>query len=77
MFWLRNKKIIFSYALLSGGLDIDCSHLFKFTNTKGNNLCENMAFYCVPPTELFLAILCALTMLSLHFHGVCTALMAC
>ena len=22
MFWLRNKKIIFSYALLSGGLDM-------------------------------------------------------
>ena len=35
-----------------------------------------VAFYCVP-TEFLLAILCALTTLSLRFHGahiVCTAL---
>ena len=27
MFWLRNKKIIFSYTLLSGGLINSCKHM--------------------------------------------------
>ena len=27
MFWLRNKKIFFSYTLLSGGLDISSGSL--------------------------------------------------
>ena len=39
MFWLRNKNIIFSYTLLSGGLDeplCECFLLITFAGREGS-----------------------------------------
>ena len=58
MFWLRNEKIIFSYALLSGGLRVNkgikemlhilsCSAAISF----GVNL--QLRFYSVYPDRMF------------------------